>query len=200
MRRLTFGLVIGTLAVAVTAAPVPKELAARTYYPAAVGSKWEYALDGETNVVLAVEVTKVTEKDGVRTVRVEQTAGPKTRDYPEEVVIDAKGVHLSVAADQPIVPPRLDQKPVPKAGDEWDGPHEWRGAKYTCTTTVGTAEKVTVPAGTFTALPHTQSYTNYDPPQVWTAWYAPGVGRVKFKNYEGNVHVLVKFTPGKEGK
>ena len=29
------------------------------------------------------------------------------------------------------------------------------------------------------------------------AWYAAGVGRVKFRNYEGRVHVLLKFTPGK---
>lgn len=200
MRILAFGLMVGALAVAVTAAPVPKELVARTYCPTALGSKWEYALEGEKDVALAVEVTKVTVKDGVRTVRLEQTGGRKSRDYPEELILDGKGVHLSVAADREIVPPRLDQKAVPKAGDEWEGPHEWRGMKYTCTTTVGGAEKITVPAGTFTALPHTQNYHNFDPPQVWTAWYAPGVGRVKFKDYENKVHVLVKFTPGKEGK
>ena len=84
--------------------------------------------------------------------------------------------------------------------DEWDGPHEWSGINYTCNTKVGGAEKVTVPAGTFTALPLTQSYTNFQPPQAWTAWHAPGVGRVKFVDYEGQGYVLLKFTPGKEKK
>lgn len=200
MTRIAIGLLVGGVAVLATAAPVPKELAVQTYCPTVLGSKWEYALEGEKEAVLVVEVTKVTDKDGVRRVRLEQTGGPKTRDYPEELVIDAKGVHLAMAGGDDIEPPRLDQRPLPKPGDEWESPHEWRATKYTCTTTTGQPEKITVPAGTYTVLEHTQSYTNYQPPQVWTAWYAPGVGRVKFRNYEGQVHVLLKFTPGKEAK
>lgn len=94
----------------------------------------------------------------------------------------------------------MDLKPKPKGGDSWDDGHAWKGTNYTCTTAVGKAEKVTVPAGTFTALPHAQAYTNFQPPQVWTAWHAPGVGRVKFVNYAGKEYVLLKFTPGKEKK
>lgn len=201
MRRIAIGLLVGVAALAAVAAPVPKELLAPpTYFPTALGSKWEYALDGEKELALAVEITKVDDADGARIVLFEQTDGPKTRDYPERYRVAADGVYLLTAAGDDITPPRLDQRPKPKADDSWDGPHAWRRVNYTCTTTVGAAEKVTVPAGTFTTLPHAQAYTNFQIPQVWTAWYAPGVGRVKFVNYEGQVHVLLKHTPGKERK
>jgi hypothetical protein len=201
MWRIAVGSLVIVVAVATGAAPVPKELLAPpTYFPTALGSKWEYALDGEKETALVVEVTKVEVIDGARVVQFEQTGGPKTRDYPERYRIAADGVFLLTAAGDDITPPRLDQRPKPKADDTWDGPHAWRRIDYTCTTTVGGAEKVEVPAGTFATLPHVQAYTNFRVPQVWTAWYAPGVGRVKFVNYEGQAHVLLKYTPGKERK
>ena len=200
MRRGAVGLLVCVAVAAGVAAPVPKDLAPPTYFPSALGTKWEYAHDGEKELALEVEVTKVEVEDGGRVVLLEQTGGPKVRDYPERYRLGPDGVQMLTAIDKDITPPRLDLRPKPKADDEWDGPHEWSGTNYTCNTKVGAAEKVTVPAGTYTALPHTQSYTNFQPPQVWTAWHAPGVGRVKFVNYQGQGYVLLKFTPGNEKK
>lgn len=199
MRMLAVGWLLAA-AVVVVSAPVPKDLAPLNYFPSALGSRWEYALEGETEAHLTIEVTQVQDKDGVRTILIEQTGGAKTRDYPEQVRIGPEGIHLLSAAENDITPPRLDLRPKPKANDEWEGPHSWKNINYTCLTTVGDFEKVTVPAGTYTALPHTQKYGLLTNPQVWTAWYAPSIGRVKFINYERQVHVLLKYTPGKEAK
>ena len=200
MRRFAVGFVVGIAVSVAVAAPVPKDLTRPSYLPSALGTKWEFAYDGEKEVALAVEITKVTDANGSRTVTLSQTAGPKVRDYPERYRIGRDGVYLLSAADDDVDPPRLDLKPNPKGGESWDDRHTWKGTNYTCTTTTGAAVRVTVPAGTFTALPHAQAYTNFNPPQVWTAWHAPGVGRVKFVNYEGQGYVLLKFTPGKEKK
>lgn len=200
MGRAGIGWLVGVAAAVGAAAPVPKDFRRPTYFPAELGAKWEYAYEGGKQAVLTVEVTKVTTDGRGRVVRLEQTGGTKVPDYPERYRVDADGVHMLTAADQDLDPPRLDLKPKPAANDRWDARHAWKGTPYTLTTTVGDAEKVTVPAGTFTALPHTQAYTNYQPPQVWTAWHAPGVGRVKFVNYAGRTYVLLRFTPGQEKK
>lgn len=200
MRRVLLGWLVGVVAAVSVAAPVPKDLRRPTYFPAEVGCKWEYAYEGEKQAVLTVEITKVTAEKGGRVVLFEQTGGTKVRDYPERFRLNAEGVFLLSAANKDLDPPRLDLKPKPKADETWDDAHAWNDSDYTCKTTVGPAEKVTVPAGTYTALPHTQAYTNFQPPQVWTAWHAPSVGRVKFVNYAGRTYVLLRFTPGKEKK
>ena len=180
------------------AAPVPKDPPKeRSYYPTALGTKWAYSLEGEKEIAIEVEITEVAVKGGGRTVTLSQTAGEKHRDYPETIRVDAKGVFLLSAADKEIDPPRLDLRPKPTAGDEWEESFTWKGTQYTCATTVGKEEDVTVPAGKFAALPHTQSYGKVMP-QVWTGWYAPGVGKVRFRDYEGKVFVLSKYTPGKD--
>jgi len=200
MRRVLLGWLVGVAAAVGVAAPVPKDFKRPTYFPTEVGCEWEYAHEGEKEAALTVEITKVTAERGGRVVLFEQTGGTKVRDYPERFRVNAEGVFLLSAADKELDPPRLDLKAKPKADDAWNAAHAWNDSNYTLTTVVGAAETVTVPAGTFTALPHAQSYTNFQPPQVWTAWHAPGVGRVKFVNYEGRAYVLLKFTPGKEKK
>ena len=140
MSRGAVGL-LGCVAVAAgVAAPVPKDLTPPTYFPSALGTKWEYARDGEKDVALEVEVTKVEVEDGVRTILLEQTAGPKVRDYPERYRIGPDGAHMLTAIGKDITPPRLDLRAKPKADDEWDEAHEWSGTNYTCNTKVGGAD------------------------------------------------------------
>lgn len=184
------------------AAPVPKQ-PAPDYFPTLLGSKWEYAKDGEKEVVMTVEVTKVTAKDGVRTVEVTTTTiNPKGQDakvVSKSVLrVDGDGVAMATGEGEEISPPRLDLRAKPKEDDKWACPHEWKNRRYAYETTVGKEEKVEVPVGKFTALPHTQWFgegdIEYNPR---TTWYAPGVGAVKRVTEDKITLVLVKYTAGK---
>jgi hypothetical protein len=64
-------------------------------------------------------------------------------------------------------------------------------------TAVGAEEKVEVPAGKFAALPHTQTFPQYESVKPQTQWFAAGVGCVKFTTDTGAVYVLLKYTAGK---
>ena len=68
------------------------------------------------------------------------------------------------------------------------------------TYTVGKEEEVTVPAGTFKAIPVTSQVDVGGRLLKNTSWYAPGVGVVKVvMANDGNERVqeLKEFTPGK---
>lgn len=197
MRRAS--LILLTCVAASVAAPVPKK-APTDYFPTALGTKWEYAPEGETEATMTEEVTKVTEKDGVKAVEI--TIMIKGDDKQSSTVatyrIDADGVSMTVAEGKELTPPRLDLRAKPKAEDKWDSPHEWMGAKYTLAVEVGKEEKVEVPVGKFAALPHTQTFTlgNTTFP-ARKRWYAPDIGLVKSED-DGAVMVLVKYTSGKD--
>ena len=185
------------LAAASVAAPVPKKIATN-YFPVTAGSKWEYAFDGQKEVEFTSEVTELTETKGGRTVVLTHTGGPKSTPAYTRFRIDADGVSLLTADGQDLTPPRLDLRAEPKADDKWDNPFQWRGVNYQGTTSVGAAEKVTVPAGTFTALPHAQLFPQFDKEKPRMTWYANGVGSVKFEGADGQMYLLLKYTPGQD--
>ena len=189
MRTLLLLAVAAQLA---AAAPVPKDFQRPVnYHPLAVGDKREFVSPTNPDAVTQVrEITAVEVKDGVKHYTQVLTGGQTSVLKAEKGV-----VHMAEQNGQKMDPPYKVVAPDMKEGDTW-ACKDPTGM----TRTVGKAEKITVPAGTFTALPHTQSYTNFQPPQAWTAWHAPGVGRVKFVNYEGQGYVLLKFTAGKEKK
>jgi hypothetical protein len=199
MRCASIVLLAG-VAMSSVAAPVPKKAAAPNYFPCALGTKWEYAVEGKKGVTVTLEVTDVEEKDGVRTITIDQTGGAKLPDYPERYRIDKDGVFMLSANTKDLDPPRLDLKAKPKANDEWDSPHTWNRTEYTLTVSVGDEEKVEVPAGTYTALPHAMAYGYNGVKTSWTAWFAPDVGRVKWVDYNERVYLLTKYTAGKQGK
>jgi hypothetical protein len=196
MRWVSTALLL-TLSVAGVAAPVPKK---PDYFPTVTGAKWEYAAEGEKEVVFTSEVTKVTVKDGVRTVEI--SSAYKADDTAGSVAVyrvDADGVALTASEGHTLTPARLDLRAVPKAEDKWDSPHEWRSTKYALAVAVGEEEKLKLPAGTFTALPHVQTFTFDDvKAPARTTWYAPGVGPVKMATADGTALVLVKYTAGKD--
>ena len=178
------------------AAPVPKKPVG--YFPTAVGTKWEYAPEGEKEATLVLEVTEATEKDGVRTVTIDQKGGEKLPDYPAKYRVGKDWVEMTECGGKEMTPARLDLRAKPKADDKWDSPHKWSGYDYKLTVHVGSEEKVVVPAGKFTAMPHEQEFPQFEDKKKPTAWYTDGVGLVKFSTDDGSAFVLVKYTPGKE--
>jgi hypothetical protein len=180
------------------AAPVPKKAAIADYFPCAVGSMWEYAAAGEKEASVVLEVKASEEKDGERLVTFEHVKAVKTVSGVQVYRVNADGVAVVSDRGSEVSPPRLEQRAAPKANDEWECPHTWIGAKYGLTVTVGEEEKVKLPAGEFTALPHTMTYTVGVRTHVYKAWIAPGVGQVKFTSYDGTTYELLKYTAGKE--
>jgi hypothetical protein len=63
------------------------------------------------------------------------------------------------------------------------------------TFTVGQEETVETPAGTFKAIRVTSEMDVVK--GTTTAWYAPGVGMVKYELGTEGIQVLKSFTPGK---
>jgi hypothetical protein len=190
-------LLLALAASAATAAPVPKELKAKKgdFFPTAVGSRWEFVVDGTDTLDHVREVTaEEVEKDGTRTVDFVWTshAGSYGRDTTYRV--DATGVaRLGFGKGNRFQVPYLMFKADAKPGESWDAGISLGGrAENVCTR--GAAETVTTPAGKFEAVPVTFGTT-----AKHTYWYAAGVGLVKWKN--GNkVIVLSKYTAGKEAK
>ena len=179
------------------AAPVPKHLMKdEPYWPTAVGTKWVYEQGGKE---MPEEITHAEPlKGGVRlTIRAQGM--DRTTDIGTDGVIQRT---LSKWA--------LDTQTVRfplKAGDTWtfrmpiqDGLHCEAG-----TMTVGEAENVKVPAGTFRATKVVQTVTEaggkpVNPPYTYTFWYAKGLGLVKLEwgQWGGGSRELKSFSPGKK--
>jgi hypothetical protein len=184
------------LAALLAAAPVPKGKPA-DYFPLKVGHKWEYVCtDGKPSHV--EEVTAVEEKDGAKMFTV-----TRTRDGQEATTsvyrVDADGVARAKVGPLDYDPPLPLLKPVPKADDSWRAKTKIRAAEYEFEITVGKAEEVKVPAGTFTAYPvrHFNTSVRQAAPLVY--WYAPDVGLIR----SGSGQLLTElkaFTPAKEKK
>jgi hypothetical protein len=189
------------LAVAL-AAPVPKEKAKADYWPRRAGDKWVYDQDRDE---VSEEVAKVTEKDGETRVTTKYTAGPGN-SWEVEYVVKGGAVYQAKSGPFTFDPPVRELELDLKAGAKW-------GSKTPLTQGVigsggemvaGEEEEVTVPAGTYKAIPVVYTVTEVDgkpipKPTVYTYWYTAGVGLVKLK-YEGVEKVLKAFTPGPQAK
>jgi hypothetical protein len=181
------------------AAPVPKEAKASDYFPAAVGTEWVYEVDGEYTV--GERVTGAAEKDGAIRLTVRATGGTVDEVY----AVDKAGV-TKVSVGGFTLNTTVLRLPLME-GDEWtfDTPVQKGLFAESGTVVVGKAEKVTVPAGTFEAVPVRMTATaangeKLDAPRTVTRWYAAGVGVVKVEYHDGQVAKLKEFTPGKAEK
>jgi hypothetical protein len=194
--RVTFAALLVFLGSAV-AAPVPKELKKKqTYFPTAVGTKWVYeAEDGSDNQTR--EVTAATEKDGVRTLTILWKANGTTQTW--ELKEDATGLYRSKMGANAIDPPHHLLKSKLTEGDEWEGEYTQSGGTVKYRRTVGRPEKVTVPAGEYTAVPVTQVDPD-DPDDEATVWYAEGVGMVKLLQRGSRAMLLKSVTIGDAAK
>lgn len=186
------------LVAVVTAAPVPKAKPVESYFPTAVGTKWVF--EREKGELLTEEITEVTEKDGERrvTIRITQQGHHSDEKY---TVTEKEVVKRSTGPFK--LDMRLQKLPL-KERDSWEFEIPIQKA-LKCdagTMTVGKAEKIEVPAGTFEAVPVVSETTAVDgkaipTPEKCTRWYAAGVGMVKIE-YAGGHRVLKEFTPAKK--
>jgi hypothetical protein len=195
--RQTCVVLLAVVGLSSVAAPVPKPKVAPNYFPCTLGSKWEYAKEGEKEASVVVEVTAVDEKDGGRLVTFEHTKESGWMVGTQQYRVAADGVFVTTDRGKDVSPPRMQQRATPKARDEWECPHTWNGFDYEYTVAVGEEEKVTVPAGEYATLPHTQAFTLNRKQYVFKSWDAAGVGTVKMVGYDGTAFELLKFTPGK---
>ncbi|VTT99162.1 unnamed protein product [Gemmataceae bacterium] len=178
MARRVAWCVVLLVPVSAPAAPVPKGAgAAPVYFPTAVGAKWVYERDGrgdETVVVAAVE------KDGDALVVAREGTNGNATVYAKVVVSPAGLRQDRTGPDGSDVAVWLLKVGV-RAGDSWDAAD---GGKRT----VHEAEKVVVPAGTFTAVRVVWEHEG----GAQTSWYAPGVGEVKRVVKRGGDEVVTR--------
>ena len=150
-------LLLAVAAPLAAAAPVPKELKRQVNYcPLAVGDKREYAHPDTPDVVTQVrEITAVEERDGARY----YTQSVSSSGQKNVMRADKTGVYMteqSIARNiEQYDPPYKVVASDMKDGDKWDCKDSTG-----MTRTVGKAEKIATPAGTFTAVPITVSYAH----------------------------------------
>ena len=166
------------------------------FQPTAVGTRWVYDDNGRdrTQEVIAAEA-----KDGetVLTVRHMTDHGK----FNLTVAVSAAGVFDRGTEELHYDVCRL-RLPV-KAGQSWDvslAPQEGL-LSFAGKVTVGTVEKVEVPAGTFEAVPvrleqTSQNGKKLDKPEVTTWWWVQDVGVVRLQT-QGTDRKLKSFTAGK---
>jgi hypothetical protein len=176
------------------AAPVPKEFKRQVnYHPMAVGDKREYVSPANPDVVTQVrEITAVEEKGGARF----YTQTIATSGQTNVLKTDKTGtVSMASQNGEAFETPYKVVAPDMKEGDTW-ACNDPTGM----TRTVGKPEKITVPAGTYTAYPITCSYPAEQGQSDVVVWYADGVGLVRLDSGGRTSLVLKKYTPGKDAK
>lgn len=197
----TLTLICRAIGTALPAAPIPQGAGKAIYFPTTVGARWEYKWKkGVTTVV----VTSVKVKDEVATVTVEEVLADGKRAPYETVLVSRAGIWQSVNCGGVFThnPPLCWLQNPHKVGDEWAfkgwfGPIGETWVPASGTITVQAVERVTVPAGTFTAV-RVEGQGNIAGPWTHKRWYAPGVGLIKLVHGSGDVVELKSFTPGKD--
>lgn len=179
----------------VSAAPVPKAKPVEPYFPTEVGTKWVY--ERQNGKLLTEEVIAVTEKDGERRVTV--------RSYEQDGHWDCTfTVTEKEVVQRTAIQFKLDfllmRLPLKEQNSwEFEIPIQ-QGFKCDAgKMTVGKAEKIEVPAGTFEAVPVVSETTAVNgkaipTPEKCTRWWVAGVGLVKIE-YADGYRVLKEFTP-----
>jgi hypothetical protein len=179
--------------------PIPKVVqVSPQYFPTQVGTTWVYQ-DGDKErkiVVVKVErkgesyiITSAMEKEG------------KLIPCAEEK-LSAEGLFvLTVRSGDDMHtfdPPQCIFKLPVEPGTQWT---EERVAGIVPTHKIGSPERVSVPAGTFMAVPivtETKSAPGiHYISRISTGWYVPGIGCIKAESSDGTT-VLKSFTLGKD--
>jgi hypothetical protein len=198
MIRLFAPVVLFVLLAPLAAAPVPKAAKAKPdYYPLGMGTKWEYVRNENPNDVWHEEVTGVEEQGGakVATVHIKPTNNPT--GYDTSYQVDKDGWYFVSQAGVLYDPPAKFVSADPKPGDSWEVKYTMNGTEYEATATVGAEEEVTVPAGKYTALPITMTFTKPPQRRPYTNWIVPGVGMVKQVAGGRTTQELKSYTDGK---
>jgi hypothetical protein len=190
----TFAILSFALALA-SAAPAPEIVRPPIYYPTKVGAKW--VCTDEFGRDRSFSVTEVEDKEGAKIVTVsEEMMGGKV--LFEVMAVSEKGLFKLQAGEFKNKPPLYELRLPIKVGNKWDWtiPSQPRVMEYKGTRTVQKEETVTVPAGTYSAIPVVFEGTRAGRPYRYTSWYASNVGLVKKRVDQGNREMVLKsFTP-----
>jgi hypothetical protein len=226
MKRSRYFAIIGLLTALAAAPPLVRA----QDYPLAPGTRWTYhlrkevapgvQLDGEDGRVAknnAVDVTMIshvagTEQiDGKSYTRVEGYRDGKLSEIDwyaltPDGLMHARSIDNSGAGESDLNPPEKLLSPTLAPNESWT----WRdaGGAASSKTTVRAAEQITVPAGSYRAIPVETSLempTQGGPParMAINYWFVPAVGYVKIEvrvEVSGtllahNTMVLEKFEP-----
>ena len=187
------------------AAPVPKDFKAKlaAYFPLNNGDEWVYRIDTLRSRVVA---TGVAVKGGVTTgelVTYDGDEGSEREATRQTLRIDNDGVHCTHMNGKALTPPYTVLSFDPKRENKWQAEGELDGKDYLSRWEIVGKEDVEVPAGKFTAVRVTMSFTVGKLPIAAQLWYAEGVGQVKMTNtgIKGEiVQELRSYTRGKEAK
>jgi hypothetical protein len=201
LTRLLTLLVAGGLAASLVGAPKLKKKEPPIYMPTAVGTEWVYDDNGRdwTEEIAAAKAGD----GGERHLTIRYWADPAEGAHEKTVVVSASGVFHQYAAGIYHDPMCLLKLPL-TPGQTWEvnlSLPEFRFG-YDATMTVGVAEAVKVPAGTFQAVPVRKETTTRNGrklarPEVTTTWWAPDMGVVRYQSGDTD-RKLKQFMPGKK--
>jgi hypothetical protein len=179
------------LAAFLMATPIPKSMrqGSKEYMPLMKGCRWEYSTTNSPDVVTEVREIIATEtKDGTL------YATQQTSNLTQRFRKDSTGIALIESGGAKHANPRYIIQPKMKEGDTWS----WDAGGYKENRRVGTPQKITVPAGEYTAMPVEFEYVqNGTAFRKGTVWYAAGVGLIRIDSDGEETQVLKKYTPGK---
>ncbi len=177
-------------------APRPKLPPGPEYFPTQVGTTWVYEQGGEESVRTVTAVASA----GGETVATMTVTG--RGEWAERVAVTPAGVYRRALGGSEFEPSLCLLQLPAKVGATWDAVEPVRAGAlaHGGRMTVGEEEAVTVPAGTFKAVPVRWEITTWDgeeleEPETYTYWYAPGIGLVQFRAGM-TVRQLKTFTPG----
>jgi hypothetical protein len=174
-----------------------------SYFPIEVGTTWEFDQKNFEKTVIVK-----TEPHGESfTIQYENEKNGKMVPSAQEM-LSPDGLFRLVSyfndGSDPLrhSPPRCDFKIPAEPGTQWT--YESQGIGSFTTSLIGKAEQITVPIGTFMAIPVRTKTRNKDGALSvirlpdWTGWYVRGIGLVKAENENGKTFVLKSFTLGKD--
>jgi hypothetical protein len=187
------------------AAPVPRD-ARKTelYFPTTVGTEWVYgsADSKEDEFADTLEITEAEESDGATVVTVVRSFHRRPQST-ETIRVSSAGLFLLANDHGKHDPPACVLKLPCAAGDRWRTYCLPLKPNPGYVNVVVNEEQVKVPAGTFNAIRVDTEFTlEGETKRVYTHWYAPDVGVVKYEIGEAfggkGQTVLKSFKLGKK--
>ncbi|MBN9523600.1 hypothetical protein J0H58_34665 [bacterium] len=176
------------------ATPIPADALAPPLFPTAVGTRWVYR---DAPQEWSETITAAEKRSGATVITIEKkilkAGGPGVSTLKVEV--SNRGViRVEVNGQKDDIRHYWLKLPA-EPGTEW---RETWPQGSTVRTRVSNLERITVPAGTYQAIP--VEAESKHPAEVvairTTSWYAPGVGLVKQDGGSYEI-LLTSFTPGR---
>ncbi|MBN9517406.1 hypothetical protein J0H58_02630 [bacterium] len=199
MTKLFLPFLLIALAASAAAAPVPDEAKAPVLFFPTTPVTWVYECHGVGNEPVREEVrTVVSVKDqgGTKHVTIGTVEGRGVTSFSRMMAVSNRGLVLGyVTRNGKFDPdaPLLRAPVVP--GEQWVF-RDHRSRTTTLYTTRG-PEEVVVPAGRFSTVAVDMKYVQEDGSSGSArAWFAPGVGTVRWDFSCGRFHVLKRFIRG----